>query len=69
MTLEEQKKNFDEVVQPYVDTILIEREQTKFWYEHSMKLAEQYNELLARNQKLRDENRKLYMKLLGLEPD
>ena len=69
MTLDDQKKKFDEVVQPYVDTILMEREQTKFWFDHSIQLAEQYNELLERNHKLREENRKLSMKLLGLDPD
>lgn len=67
MDLEQRKELLDAALRPYLDTIELEREQTKFWYENSIAMSKQYNELLERTHKLQEENRKLYKQLLGLE--
>jgi len=67
MDTEQRKELLDAALRPYLDTIALEREQTKFWYENSIAISKQYNELLERNHELQEENRKLYKKLLGLE--
>lgn len=67
MTPEERQKIIDEALAPYLETIEYERDQAKYWFESSMSLSTRYNELLIRQQKMIDEQRELYKKLLGLE--